>query len=68
MTLNLILGAAASLSLCMLVLAAFYKAGEKIGYGKGYDQGRLVADNWWLGVELEVDQARVAIWRDEAQR
>ncbi len=72
MTPTLTLGSAASLGLCILALAAFlvwsYKAGERIGYGKGYDEGRVVADNWWMRAESEADEARVKIWREEAER
>jgi len=44
------------------------------GYQKGWSEGReeaadncakLEADNWWINAELQVDQERVKIWREE---
>jgi hypothetical protein len=29
--------------------------------------GHREADNWWVRAESEIDQARVKIWREEAQ-
>ena len=50
--------------------------GEARGYERGkkeadiqvaaqaYDHGRKDADNWWLGVEQQADQARLKIWEE----
>ena len=43
-----------------------YVKGVEQGTDQGYIKGRKDADNWWLGVESEADQARVKIWREEA--
>ena len=53
--------------LLLAVRSSACKAGHREGYKSGYTQGRKDADNWWVGVESEVDQARVKIWREEAQ-
>jgi hypothetical protein len=34
-------------------------------YKRGYAKGREDAEKWWIGLEEEVDQERVKIWRDE---
>ena len=34
------------------------------GYRKGYLRGRADSDAWWLGIESEVDRARLKIWRE----
>jgi len=44
-----------------------YSAGKKDGMKDGYSIGRIDADNWWLGVEREVDRERVKMWRDEVE-
>lgn len=44
-----------------------YRKGEKAGRDEGYLAGRKAADDWWLGVEAEIDRARQKIWREEAQ-
>lgn len=68
----MLLGGIASLSLVALLVIGFrdlgYKSGMKDGHTAGYDQGRKDADNWWLGVESQADQARQQIWREEAER
>ena len=55
---------------CALALSAVWSAclrdiGYKAGWKDGYLQGRKDADNWWLGVESETDQARQKIWKEE---
>jgi hypothetical protein len=49
-----------------LVGAYAYNFGRLRAYKEGYTQGRKDADNWWQGVESEVDRERVKIWREEA--
>ena len=44
-----------------------YRKGERAGRDEGYLAGRKAADDWWLGVEAEIDRARQKIWREEAQ-
>jgi hypothetical protein len=38
--------------------------GYKRGYEKGLSQGRIVADNWWMNVEQQVDYERLKIWKE----
>lgn len=42
-----------------------YQRGRKDGYEEGLKDGRILADNWWIGAEAEADRARVKIWREE---
>jgi hypothetical protein len=42
-----------------------YRKGQKAGKDEGYLAGRKAADDWWFGVERDVDQARQKIWREE---
>ena len=44
-----------------------YKKGREDGYHAGYDLGRKHADNWWLGIEEQANQARQNIRREQAQ-
>jgi hypothetical protein len=48
-----------------LVVAYAYNFGRLRAYKDGFEKGRKSADNWWLGVEEEVDRERVKIWREE---
>lgn len=43
-----------------------YRRGRKAGYDEGYEIGRIAANNWWIGSEAEVEQARRQIWKKEA--
>jgi hypothetical protein len=42
-----------------------FDLGRNVGDKEGYERGRVDADNWWLGVEQQVDQARQKIWKEE---
>lgn len=52
---------------CVRVLQWAYKEGRKKGFEEGRERGRREGDNWWIRAESEVDEARVKIWREEAQ-
>jgi hypothetical protein len=41
------------------------KRGYKRGYDAGLKDGKVAADNWWIGAESSIDQARQKIWREE---
>jgi flagellar biosynthesis/type III secretory pathway protein FliH len=48
-----------------------HKEGAEDGYQRGYDAGHIAgrrdADNWWIEVEAEADQARQKIWKEEME-
>jgi hypothetical protein len=56
----------------ILIAIAFhergYRRGSKASYQNGYEFGRRDADNWWIAVEAQVDEARRQIWKEEMQR
>jgi hypothetical protein len=43
-----------------------YRKGQRDTFDAGYLAGRKDADNWWVKLEEEADQARRKIWREEA--
>jgi hypothetical protein len=60
----------------VLVAVVSYFVFYKIGYKHGardrnvsllqaYELGRKSGDNWWLGVEAEIEQERRRIWEKE---
>lgn len=59
-----------AIALCFVVLtcAYFEHHGYKKGVEDGYEQGRRDADNWWLGCEGEIDQARQEMWKKGVRR
>lgn len=70
-----------SLALCILIFLAYshikfgewryskgFQHGHDEGYKAGVESGCKETDNWWIGLESEVDKERVKIWREEAQR
>lgn len=69
---NQLLGAVCLFLAILLFLVStflwFHRRGFQHGKDQGYIDGRKAADNWWLGVEAEADQARVKIWREEERR
>jgi hypothetical protein len=46
------------LVLNVMVAVVFRARGHEAGYDKGYEAGRKDADNWWMGIEKEVEQAQ----------
>jgi hypothetical protein len=64
---NMFLGALCSLISIALVVALFRDLGYKSGMKDGYAKGRIAADNWWIGIESETEEARRQIWKKEAQ-
>lgn len=56
----------AELAIIVWLCLWFHKRGFKRGRDDGYKLGRVDADNWWLDVEQQVDQARQKMWREEA--
>ena len=54
------------LAVFVFLLLYFHHLGEKIGYKRGRDEGynlgRIDADNWWMEIELQAEQARRKIW------
>lgn len=64
----MIFGIISSLLAIALLLGLSNELGHQAGHAKGYAKGRKDADNWWLGVEAEADQARQQIWREEEKR
>jgi hypothetical protein len=52
----------------LLVYRRGHRKGHQEGYDRGYLQGRRSADNWWLGVESEVNGTRQQIWREKEKR
>ena len=56
------------ISLGLLACAWFRDRGYKAGVSDGYEQGRKDADNWWIGIEAEIDQSRQALWKKGVRR
>ena len=57
------------IALLVLLLAFFlewhgYSEGKRKGYERGYCQGRTDANLWWIHLEVDVDEARQKIWRE----
>jgi hypothetical protein len=44
-----------------------FERGQELGYSRGFDMGRRTADNWWIGSEQQVEQARQTI-REREER
>jgi len=42
-----------------------YRLGHQKGFADGHKAGKIDADNWWITTELQVDQERQKIWREE---
>lgn len=64
-----ICGVVAFIAAFVLIQLAFgdwrYRKGYEAGLEEGLKQGQKRADDWWIGVECQVDQARQKIWREE---
>ena len=60
-----ILGSLALVGLFALLLAAFRGVGYRSGWDRGYEMGRRDETIWWKQAELQVDEARQKIWREE---
>lgn len=43
-----------------------HQAGHAAGYSEGFKDGFNHGDEWWIGTEREIDQARQRIWRGES--
>jgi hypothetical protein len=63
--LELLLLAGALFVLWRIAAKVGYRAGKQDGYDSGYEQGRLVADNWWIRADDQVEETREKIWREE---
>lgn len=59
-----ILSALALVALEIYCCRQHYHAGRK----RGFKEGCIATDQWWNGVEEEVDRARQQIWREEAKK
>lgn len=59
-----VLGAIAAGAAVLLVLISIREWGYHCGHKHGYAKGRYDADNWWIGIEQQTDQARQKIWRE----
>lgn len=67
-TQNLIALIAVLFSLSSFACAWFRNRGYKDGISDGYKQGRKAADDWWIGCESEIDQARRELWKKGVKR
>jgi hypothetical protein len=61
-----------TLLVAIVAYFVFYKVGYKHGARdrnvsllQAYELGRKSGDNWWLGVEAEIDEERRRIWEKE---
>jgi hypothetical protein len=57
------------LAVIALLFLAFhrrgYTKGEKAGFQRGYQEGHLTADQWWLSRDFEVREAKQKIQDEE---
>ena len=67
-TQNVVAIVAVFISLGTVACAWFRDRGYKSGISDGYEQGRKDADDWWIGTESEIDQARRELWKKGAKR
>jgi hypothetical protein len=64
---NLIGTIVAVLAALAFVVVGVRDFGYRRGFKDGYEAARKAADNWWVGVELQVDQERKKIWREKGE-
>jgi hypothetical protein len=55
-----VIGVASLLALLVVAGSGFYMR----GFARGYIVGRRHADDWWIGLEQQVDQERQKIWKE----
>lgn len=67
-----ILTGLAVLGVSMVIHFVFYKLGYRHGaldrdvtLQQAYELGRKSGDNWWLGVEAEIEHERRKLWEKE---
>jgi hypothetical protein len=46
-------------------LFSYFRSLRSKAYAKGFEDGKLAANNYWIRIEKEVDQIRLERWREE---